>query len=163
MNTKLSARKIAAYFTLLCFLGLSTQSLLAGDDAVTTKVKNGTASTASGEQVPAYPGVKEISSDTMGYVAYSVPVPRKSGETEVTAQMQKIAEFCEAQYLKSGRFSASETKYQRMLIAHERINGTMFVWNIAVPLKDGKMNLPEIRKNGISFWKVQDYEKKYKD
>lgn len=159
MNMKLSVRAIAA----LCLLYNLNSVLVADEGSVTAKVSAGNAQTASGETIVVFPGVKEITSDTRGYVTYAVPVPRRASEKEIAAQMQKIAAFCESQYLKTGKFAAHDTKFQRVLSAHERVNGTMFVWNIAVPLKDGKLNLAEIRKEGIAFWKVQDYENKYKD
>jgi hypothetical protein len=132
-------------------------------DSTYVKVINGMATVYKGEKVPVFNGVTEVAYDGNGFLEYTVPVAKAMNEKEIMALADELVKFSEKNYLKKAKFRKEVTPNKMSFVANERIGGIMFVFNVVVRMKKNKIDFAAIQKYGVEFWRVQDYDKKFKD
>jgi hypothetical protein len=151
---------ISMFIFLSC---MTINGIFAGDDAVTVTPKQDIATVADGVKVKVFPGVKSVTYDDNGWLNYYVQLPKGAGVSEKNALAAQMADFAEKNYLKSVKFTQQKNKWATLYETAQKEGKFVYIYTVTIPEKNGAIDVDRIKKNGLGFNKVPDYQGKYKD
>lgn len=142
---------------------MTMHGIFAGDDAITVTPKQDIATVANGVKVKVFPGVKSVTYDDNGWLNYYVQVPGGAGVSEINALAAQMADFAEKNYLKSVKFTLQKNKWATLYETAQKEDKFVYIYTVTIPEKNGATDMDRIRKYGLGFNKVPDYQGKYKN